>query len=677
MKKRICLLTSVLLLATMAALADESKPVDTGTMVVTAQKFNQEETRAPVGMDAFSGEALYDRNIHTLKDLSQYAGNVHIKADNAGNATVIRGIAPFTATLAGPAGIFIDGVALPTVFMQQPELLAVERVEILKGPQGTLYGSNTESGVINIITARPDNLIQAAATAEYYLYDTDDTPAGTRLGASLRGPLIRDKLYIGASAVVNRTDGCFENLYNQDDKAGQYDRHDFHFKLRHTPTTRLEINLAALYLEADDAKGKFRYSSGPAATPRYHINYNDRYDQSYSGAVTSLAVEADLNSGLSLHSITGFTLYERDFAKDFDGTPADTGLALFDLDDRTVNEELRLQSTSGRWLAGVYIARQDSDVLFEKTGVGQRRTSDIITETFALFGQYTLPVTENNSIDLGLRAERTEVSADMKLTTSGGDATFTDEHIFDQLLPKISWKYLLEDGIVYLSVAKGYLAGGVNYNLATSKQTLLYGSEESISYEIGYKQAYANGRHRLAAALFYVAMDDKQITRSVAGEMGAMKIDNAGRAYAYGAEVEWVTRPLQGLELFLNGGWTQAEAQSWSDEDYDYAGNRLPYVPRYTAAAGISYLHDSGLFGRGDITATGSFYHDGANTLKENATETVNLSVGYLSDHYTLTLWCKNLFDHHYAESATYWGLQPVVEDAAPRIVALKLDYRF
>ncbi len=133
----------------------------------------------------------------------------------------------------------------------------------------------------------------------------------------------------------------------------------------------------------------------------------------------------------------------------------------------------------------------------------------------------------------------------------------------------------------------------------------------------------------------------------------------------------------RGLELFFNAGLTQAKVDTWSGEDYDYSGNRLPYVPRYTASSGLSYLLDNGLFARGDITATSSFYHDGANTLKQGAVETVNLSMGYLNDRYTLTLWCKNLFDREYTESATYWGMYPVVEDATPRTIALKLDYRF
>jgi iron complex outermembrane receptor protein len=683
--KRILLFIGMVLLASSALARGEDETLRLDDVTVTAQKFSQQENRTPIGMDVFSADEVQDLQLHTLKDLSLYSSNVHVKADNVGNSAIIRGIAPFTATLTGPAGVFIDGVALPTVFMQQPELLAVQRVEVLKGPQGTLYGSNTESGVINMVTTTPGNRMEATAGGEYYLFDKDGTPGGFRLQTAGSGPLVRDRLYLGLAASLNRTDGFFDNLYNGDDRAGELDRKDFRFKLRTTPTARLEATLSSLYMDAEDAKGKFRYAGGPAATERYTINYDDRYDQDYSGSVSSLQIRYGI-SGLELHSITGLTLYDRAFAKDFDGTPAARGLSLFDLDDRALSEELRLQAKDGRWLTGLFVSTRSTDVLFEKTGVGQRRDTDISTDTFALFGQYSLPVTANGSVDLGLRLERTRVSADMDYRMAGGVSSFDDAETFHQFLPRISYNHAIGNGVLYASAARGYLAGGANYNLATSAANLLYDSEETLSYEIGYKAVFAGGKCRLSAALFYVDMDDKQVVQSVPSAMGAMTIDNAAGAYSCGAELDFKAQLAAGLELFANGGLTRARVKKWSGssyntasgtyEDYDYAGNRLPGVPSYTLSGGLFYLHRSGLFTRGDVTATSSYYHDGANTLKEGAVATVNLSLGYMSEHVTLTLWCKNLFDTAYAESATYWGLYEVVEDAAPRTIGLRLDYR-
>jgi iron complex outermembrane receptor protein len=683
--KKILLLIGMALLTTGAKGQEKADPYRLDDMVVTAQKYAQQENRTPIGMDVFSAEDMQDRQLHTLKDLSLYASNVHVKADNVGNSVIIRGIAPFTATLTGPAGVFIDGVALPTVFMQQPELLAVQRVEVLKGPQGSLYGSNTESGVINMVTTTPGNRIEATARGEYYLFDKGDTPGGFRLQATASGPLVQNRLYLGLAAALNRTDGYFDNLYNDDDRAGELDRKDLYVKLRATPTSRLEINLSSLYMDAEDAKGRFRYAEGPAATERYTINYNDRYDQNYRGSVSSLQARYDLG-GLELHSITGLTLYERDFTKDFDGTPTDKGLSLFDLDDRALSEELRLQAQDGRWLTGLFVSTRSTDVRFEKTGVGQQRDTDIATDTLALFGQYSLPVTANGAVDLGLRLERTRVSADMDYRTAKGVSSFDDTETFYQILPRISYHHVIGNGMLYASLARGYLAGGANYNLATSAATLLYDSEETLSGEIGYKAVFAGGKYRLAAALFYVDMDDKQVARSVPSEMGAMTIDNAAGAYSCGVELDFKARLTAGLEFFANGGVIRARVGKWSGssynsasgtyEEYDYAGNRLPGVPRYTLSGGLFYLHRSGLFGRGDVTATSSYYHDGANTLKEDAVQTVNLSVGYMGDSFTLTLWCKNLFDKAYAESATWWGRYEVVEDAAPRTLGLRLDYR-
>ncbi|WP_321529889.1 TonB-dependent receptor [uncultured Desulfuromonas sp.] len=666
------LLLLLLLSAPAVALVDG----DEETIVVTAQKFSQPQNITPISMDVFSRGSLEEKEIHTLKDLSRFAANVHVKADNVGNAVMIRGVSPFVATLQGPAGIFIDGVALPTVFMQQPSLLHLGRVEILKGPQGTLYGSNTESGVIHLVTASVDNETRAACSARVGLYDSDDHSGTARLQAEVGGPLQPDRLFLSVAAALEKTDGYFTNLATDDDQAGEYERKDVHLKLRAPITEKLEIFLSSLYLDAVDAKGKFRYTQGPAATKRYTINYNDRYDQDYSGSVTSLHIDYHPSEDLAVHSITGLTTYQRNFDKDFDGTVADRGRSAFDLDDLNFSEELRLQHPEGQWLLGLFVNRQDSEVMFEKTAMQQRRSSDIDTRTCALFGTYNLPVTASGSLALGLRVERTKLDADMDYRTASGNAAFQDSETFDQWLPRLAWNQRIADGVLYASVAKGYLCGGVNYNLATSRDSLLYGDEESISYEVGYKQDFAAARCRLSAALFYIDMSDKQVSRSSATQMGVMEIANVAAAASYGAELGLTLNPLTGLDLYFNGGYTRAKADDTRSNDL-YAGKDLPYVPRFTASVGGSYLHGNGMFIGGDVMATSSFYHDGENRLQEGGYATVDVRGGYLTEHYTVTLWCKNLFDRHYRESATYWGTYEVVEDAAPRSFGLQLDYRF
>lgn len=667
---------------TYAFSGEKQQAVTLESMTVTAQKYEQKINKTPVSMDAFSQKDLEEKRIETLKDLSRYSPNVHVKSYNVANAVVIRGVAPFTTTLSGPAGLFMDGVALPTVFMQQPEIFDVERVEILKGPQGTLYGKNTESGVINIVSKKPGNTISGSVGSEYYLFDKNgnDDPFGFRLNAAVSGPVAKDFFFAGLSAAVNKTDGFHENIFNDDENAGEYHRKDMNVKFTVMPSDALEINFSSMYCDADEGKGKFRFKSGPAATEAYTINYDGPYDQDFRTAVNSLNAEYDFG-GVSLHSITGQTMYHRDYVRDIDMTTATGfGRVFFDLDDNAVSEELRVQSSGSRhrWMAGLYLFSQDTDVLFYKENTTEKRDTDLDTDTYAVFGQYTHQFTEKTSMDFGLRYEWTRLDAGMAYTTAAESSLFGDDETFSQLLPKFSLNYTTQNGMAYISAAKGYLAGGVNYNNAKAASTLLYDSEETMHYEAGYKTAFMNNTCHFSTAVFYVDMDDKQVQQSIPGEMSShTAVENVASAYSFGAEADVKVLITHGMEFFANAGILRSKVVAWEYNGEDYSGNDLPYAPKFTGSTGVSYIHETGFFGRGDVSFTSDFYHDGANDSKEKAYQTTHVSLGYKGEHFMITAWCENLFDERYAESRNVRKDTVSLEDGPPRTIGLKVDYRF
>lgn len=658
------------------------------TVKVTAQKYEQEENKTPGSFTVLSDIDIDNKNITTLKDLSMFSANVSVKADNVGNSVVIRGIAPLTATLNGPAGVFIDGVAMPSVFMQQPNIYDIERVEILKGPQGSLYGRNTESGAINIISAKPDNSIKASLGTEYYFFDKDDSPHGIKYRFNVSGPVIKNKLYAGISFAADDSQGFYKNEYNGDDEAGALDRKDISFKLRSELSRKTEVYLTSYYFEADDEKGKFRYTKGLNATDEYTINYNDGYSQDYDGMINSLNISHDFDS-VNLTSITGITDYSRDFKKDFDSTAMSRGLAVFSLEDKSYSEEIRISSldTDSKWILGLYGFTEDTDTTFEKTFMRDKRQTDIETSGAALFGQISPRITKKIYADVGLRVEQTNLDVEMDRTYRGNLLKYEDDQSYFEVLPKLALNYETDSGIIYLSAAKGYLAGGANYNLATSDKTLIYDEEESISYEAGFKSIFGEGRYKISAALFYIDMTDKQVTQSMPGEMGSMKVDNAADAHSYGAEVEFKATVVKGLEFFTSAGYTKAKADDWissqysmvtrEDVSYDYSDNNLPYSPEYNFTAGLQYIHSTGLFVGGEAITTGSYYHDGANKLKEDGFTIFNLRTGYIGEHIEVSAWCENLLDRRYTESQALWGTVAVVEDAQPRTFGIKAGYRF
>lgn len=683
--KKILFLCSFFLLSAQLYAAEQ---IVLETVTVTAQKFEQDENEVPVTMDVFTRLDFEEKNISDLKDISRFSPNFFLKSDNIGNLPVIRGVAPVVTTLTGSAGIFVDGVAMPTLFMQQPELIDAERVEVLKGPQGTLYGRNTESGAISIITRKPDNDMRFSAGGEYYIYDKSSSPYGIKYRASASAPVIENRLFLSVSAKGEKTDGYFKNLYNNDEKAGELDRKDFALKLRFTPSAASEIYFSSYYFDADDAKGKFRIKEGLNSTPAYTINYNDKYTQDYSGLVNSLQMKYDFG-GVELVSITGYTDYSRHFEKDFEGSPLAQGLSVLDIDDNAFSEEIRLSSDQSglRWIGGVYAYTQKTDALFDKTGIQDRRKTDIKNKNLAVFGQVSPEITEKFFMDLGLRLEQTWLDADMKRKFKTVSSKYSDEHDSFQVLPKASLNYLTEKGILYASFSKGYQSGGASYNFAFSDESLLYDDEETYNYELGFKRSFQSGKYKLSGALFYVDMKDKQVSQVVPGEMGNMKIDNAAKAHSYGAELSFDAVVTSELRLFASAGVTKAETDDWmyteysmitgQETTYDYSGKELPYVPEYSISAGFAYHSRYGIFWNSDVVFNGAYYHDGANMLKEDAYSIVNSKIGYESDRYTVSLWCDNLFNERYYEGSSMMRAVAVVEDSAPRTYGISLDYRF
>jgi iron complex outermembrane receptor protein len=245
------------------------------TITVTAQKREQNVQSVPASMDVFSGMGLEEAGIADLKELSFFSPNLYVKQQTNQNMLIIRGISSHNVVLNTPAGLFVDDINYPMTFMQNPDLLDVERVEILRGPQGTLYGRNTESGAVKIITRQPGNAPYAKIFGEIGIYDTpDDEPLFYRTGASVSGPLVKDRLFLGLSAQTEDSDGYTINDLDGDDEAGKIQHRTAQGKLRWTPGDNWDIQLLANIFENEDGYGYLHYIDGPDKSERYHLRWD-------------------------------------------------------------------------------------------------------------------------------------------------------------------------------------------------------------------------------------------------------------------------------------------------------------------------------------------------------------------------------------------------------------------
>ncbi|MDL1959912.1 MAG: TonB-dependent receptor [Deltaproteobacteria bacterium] len=297
------------------------KEYEIGTMTVTAQKRVENVQDVPASMSVFSDIQFEDADIRDIVDLVHFSPNMHMKIPGTDNMIVIRGISTFDMSKYSPVGFYVDDICFPVNYMQNPELFDIERIEVLKGPQRTLYGRNSESGVINIITKQPDNELREKIFGEYGNYDTSHGNIDSyRAGGSISGPIVRDKLYLGLSGQWEDSDGFMKNEYNDDDEAAEIDHINGRFTLRWTPTDRWDISFIADGVDTDDGIGYYRFESGMAETGRHRIAYDGPYQWEQEGNGQTLRVKYE-GDAFNVLSVTGRRDFEDKHGGDLDCTP--------------------------------------------------------------------------------------------------------------------------------------------------------------------------------------------------------------------------------------------------------------------------------------------------------------------------------------------------------------------
>jgi iron complex outermembrane receptor protein len=651
----------------------------------------------PMSISVFSDIQLEDADIRDTVELTRFTPNVYVRHATAENKIVIRGISGFMGSLYSPAGFYVDDVNFPLNFMHNPDLFDIERVEVLKGPQGTLYGRNSESGVINIITKQPDNELRGKIFGEYGNYDTSHGNIDSyRTGGSISGPIIRDKLYLRLTGQWEDSDGFMENEYNDDDEAGKIDHLNGRGTLRWTPTDRWDISFIADAMDTDDNQGYARFLDGPLETDRHRINYDFYeyyWEQEDNGQNLRVKYEGDL---FNLLSVTGRRDYELKLANDTDVGPFPTyGSHSFKWEDDLLSQEVRISSPSNHrpfeWLAGLYGFEEEADIDYKSQMIGNRKT-DIDIQGYAVFGQGTYTLFDRLHLTAGLRYDYIDLEGDqtyefIDMMGNPQSIDFGKDFDDDEFLPKFSIAYDFTDNIMtYASVSEGYLAGGYHYTQATSEENFTYDPEYTWNYEVGTKTSWLNNKLMANLSAFYIDIKDKQVSE-FHPTLGVPQITNAAEAHSMGVELELQARPMQGLDVFAGFGYTEAKIDDWTATEmdmityqfvtYDYENKYLPNVPKYTYNLGVQYRHKIGFFGRVDLLGTGSFYNDAKNRVKEDGYELVNLRLGYEREHFDIIFWCKNVFDEEYETVKIEWGPSTVGMDGEPRMLGATVTYRF
>lgn len=627
-------------------------------ITISAQKTEQSTFDVPIAVSVFDDISLEDKKIKTLQDLKYYVPGLYISPTF--NAPAIRGVYANPLTLSVAMGLYVDGV--PSVFHSgfSAILNDIERVEVLRGPQGTLYGRNAQAGVINVITKKPGNKTEGNIGLSY---GTDNKKS---LNLGLRTPLIKDKLYLGLSGRYYDKNGFMQNSFlggRVDDEKNYFGK----FYLLATPTERLEISLISSFYKEDSGDGT---RNSLLAPDKYKLASDIKGYSKSSNNSYALNIAYDFDK----LKLTSTTAYKKDIVKsatDHDMSPKKMFHSYKDIPYTTISEELKLEAKVGKlkWLGGIYVDEAkkkagdtiDSDI----PAIIQRSTfinDNIKQNTMGIFTHFDYAFDDKLSLIAGLRYDRDKKSIKSEL--------LNDEKSFSAFSPKFALNYKLsETQTIYTQVAKGYRSGG--FALFVPKGYQRSFDEEILwNYELGYKALFFE-KLSLNADIYYMDISDMQVSSTIAAGQGGY-MSNAASATSYGFELEANYFVNNHLNIFGNFSYNQSKFDEFKDAVGDYKNNYTPYAPRYTYSLGATLRGFGGFYASADIAGYAKMYKDKENKSFINSYELLNAKLGYEWDSFDIYLYAKNLFDKDYgsAEATT-------ISLSEPREIGMQISYRF
>ncbi len=694
-------------------------------IVVTARLRSESLIKVPVTVNVFSREDIEDAGIRRPNDYLSLVPNVTlVEAQNAGTTFLtIRGITQVRNN-EPPVAVSVDGMLQTSPNQFNQALLDLQQIEVLKGPQGALYGRNAVGGAINITTRGPAEEFEGRVTVGV---GNGEHSEGR---ISLAGPLAAGRAYFRINGTWFERDGYLPNVNlggnvdNIEDKSLQLRldwlideqlNADFRMYASNTQGGSLNYNWQAFDYELD----AFTFAPGDANNVDliYEQNNRGQNDRDILELAVKLEYKASWGTVTSISSINKMEeWYGSDQAPYSEsltqypfgpGIPFD-GIAQQYWDVDAISQEVRLSSNddqSLRWLFGAYYVGTDrfiSTPVVDDTGVGIIRiergptgagqpdtfsflADDNENAAFALFGQLNYDVTERFEASLALRYDKDERIQTTSPFHTGGPANERRKTSFDKLQPKVTLRYQAADNInVFGSYSEGFRSGQFNQTGTAAAAVAagvdgvfdVVGQEETRAFEIGLKAQLMNGLANLNLALFSTEVDGQQYFLFFA-PTSSQVLAGIDRVDLFGGEAELSAVVTDGLEVYVAYGFINSEIKEYAVNSA-FVGNKAPYVPRDTINLGFQYgtpiTDEIQLVLRADYERRGKQFWDPDNSSARNAVGLINARAGVKGERWALTFWSKNLGDKKYLAEYVSGGF---VHLAPPLSYGIELTYNF
>ncbi|ABA24897.1 TonB-dependent receptor (plasmid) [Trichormus variabilis ATCC 29413] len=639
-------------------------------LIVTAQKRPEDAQDVPLSLTVIPQQEIEDAQIRSFQDIANNTPNFSFLPTTAGSADFgyysVRGLNNFNFLAnQDTVGFYIDDVPFDYGGFLDVGLIDLARVEVLRGPQSTLYGRSSPAGVVNVISRPPSNQPEMQISALYGSYNSRE------LQLSLSDAIIPDKLAFRLAGAYNARDGVFDNIF-LNKPIGERSQLTGRAQILWTPTPEWNISFNAY--ASDNDNGNPTFSRQNAQNP---FQVSQEVDGFNRLSTNTQALKISYNgNGFRATSITSRRFSNQNTLVG-DNFPGDLLQQIIGINSTLWSQEFRLQSPESadrlRWLLGGYYESRNFNVLddtFKYTDAGavafgvpapgsDRVSAEQNRQTYAIFGQIDYKPIAPLTLFAGWRYETADAELDRRRVFVNPDGTVNPPTAevrnatlnSDAFIPRFGLQYRFNPNLMaYATIAKGYRPSGFNYR-ADTEDTRRFQEETTWTYEVGLKSSWLDDRLSANLSIFQSDVDNYQVL--LTDDFGFFRNVTNANVKVTGLEFELKAKPLQGLDLIAGIGYVDSKFKNYRNPftNGDFSNNRVPFAPELTYNLAVQYRSPGGIFARAELRGYGITYFDDANQVKQDPYALVNARIGYEGEKYGIYLYANNLFDTRYITS--------------------------
>lgn len=640
-------------------------------VIVTAQRREQTAQSVPIAITAFTANRLQELGADTTRSLQLFTPGLVIGQVSSAQVT-LRGVSTSNLNLSGDpgVGVYVDDIYIARASGAFQDFFDTERVEVLRGPQGTLFGRNTPGGVIAIHNVEPSNELGGYFEATY------GSRNRIRVEGAANVPLIDDVLAIRFAGVSENRSGFMVNLFD-DSRVDDKELAGFRVSLKYTPSAAFKVLLRAEYLKDEGTGSPFKaFTPGLANNlggfspidQEQAVNIDEPLTKNNRNKGVSLRIDWNFAEDWTLTSITGVREHTTADTGDLDDTELSTALFNNDSFSRTWQQEFQITSSAiedFEWIAGAFLWWEEGDLTldfpFPVFGIRPLTVSQIDTSSIAGFAQGSYYLLDKLRFTAGIRwtKDKKDFQRDFSLIPFIFNDIATSERNDSAWTPRFGIDYFVqEDVMLYFNATRGFKSGG--FNAAGIQPN--YAPEFLWSYEGGLKSSWFDRRLQVNIAGFYYDYNDLQALRIV--QVGSA-IDNASSGTVKGVDVEINAIPVEGLSLFFGASYLRAKYSEYITTNdltglpADLSGNFFPRSPKFSFSTSADYSFpitaDHQIVLHGDLQYKDGMFFDQFNRdfVAEDSTTVINARVTLegIDGRWSVAVFGRNLTDAFYAEN--------------------------